>query len=493
MPRARAILAGLLAGVVLTACTLEPHYRQPALPVAERWPLPEQDAPLSPADGAASDAPAWEIGWREFFSDGNLQQLIAQALANNRDLRVAILNVDLARAQYQVQRANLMPQIGGSANYTREKLPPALILGEGGSIPQGTAIPLQSIYQVGLGVTSWEIDLFGRVRSQTHAAFEQYLSEVQARRSAQLSLIAQVASTYLMLASDRELQRLALQTVTSQEHSYDLTVKRHESGAVSGLDLAQARTTVESARADAARFEGNIAQDIDALTLLVGASIDPSMQPQGVDADVTELAALPAGLPSTVLLRRPDILEAEHQLRQADADVGAARAAFFPTISLTGSVGSASTALSGLFKSGSGNWTIEPQGTLPIFHGGALIGNLSASHTQRSIAVAQYEKAVQSGFRDVSDALALTATLDRQLHAQQALVDATSQAYDLSQARYKTGSDSYLTLLDAQRAYYSAQQGLISTRMAEQSNRVTLYKALGGGWQEHNGETASTR
>ena len=483
----------LLATVLLSACTLEPRYHQPALPVADRWPLPEQGTSKPAADAGAVDAPAWEIGWREFFVDRNLQQIIALALNNNRDLRIAVLNIELARAQYQIQRSSLMPQIDANASYSREKLPPALILGQSGTIPQGTSIPLQTIYQAGIGVTSWEIDLFGKVRSQTRAAFQQYLSQVQARRSAQLSLIAEVASTYLTLASDRELQRLALQTVTSQEASYDLTVKRHDSGAVSGLDLAQARTTVESARADAARFEGNIAQDINALTLLVGASLDPSLLPQGLDDDVTGLQALPAGLPSTVLLRRPDILEAEYQLRQANADIGAARAAFFPTISLTGSIGSASTALSGLFKNGSGTWTLEPQGALPIFHGGALIGNLSATRTQREIAVAQYDKAIQSGFRDVSDALALTATLDRQRHAQQALVDATSQAYDLSQARYKTGSESYLTLLDAQRSFYAAQQGLISTRMAEQSNRVTLYKALGGGWQEHSGETASNR
>jgi multidrug efflux system outer membrane protein len=293
------------------------------------------------------------------------------------------------------------------------------------------------------------------------------------------------------LAADRELDRLALETLKSQEASYELTKKRHDSGAVSGLDLAQAQTTVESARADAARFEGNVAQDLDSLALLVGASIDAAQLPQGMDANVIGLAPLPPSLPSTVLLRRPDILQAEHVLRAATADIGAARAAFFPTISLTGDVGSASTTLSGLFKTGSMTWLVEPQATLPIFHGGALVGNLSAARTRREIAVAQYEKAIQSGFRDVADALALTATLERQHSAQQALVDATSQAYQLSQQRYKTGTDSYLTLLDAQRSFYAAQQGLISTRLAEQSNRVTLYKVLGGGWQEHSGKTAS--
>jgi multidrug efflux system outer membrane protein len=397
----------------------------------------------------------------------------------------------LARAQYHVQRANLLPQVDGSGSYTREKVPPALVFG--GAIPVGQSLPIEKIYQVGVGVTSWEIDLFGRVQSQSHAAFQQYLAQEQARRSAQLSLIAQVANAYLTLAADRELQRLALETLKSQEASYDLTRKRHESGAVSGLDLAQAQTTVETARVDAARFEGNVAQDLDALILLVGASIETERLPQGMDASVIGLSPLPPSLPSAVLLRRPDILQAEHQLRAANADIGAARAAFFPTISLTGDIGSASTSLSGLFKAGSMTWQVVPQATVPIFHGGALVGNLSAARTQQKIAVAQYEKAIQSGFRDVADALALTASIERQHRAQQALVDATSQAYELSQQRYKTGADSYLTLLDAQQRYYAAQQGLISTRLAEQSNRVTLYKALGGGWQEHSGQTASNR
>jgi outer membrane protein, multidrug efflux system len=480
---------------VLASCTLEPHYQRPDLPVPDQWPLPENGAPLPGADtaaagGSAAQTPVWEIGWREFFTDPQLQQLISLALANNRDLRVAVLNVELARAQFHVQRASLLPQVDATGSYTRERLPPAL---EFGVAPPPGVSAVQKIYEAGVGVTSWEIDLFGRVQSQTHASYQQFLAQDQSRRSAQLSLIAQVASAYLTLAADRALDRLALQTVKSQEASYDLTKKRHESGAVSGLDLAQAQTTVEQARADAARFEGNVAQDLDALTLLAGGAMDPSTLPQDLDASVTELSPLPAELPSSVLLRRPDIVQAEHQLRAANADIGAARAAFFPTISLTGSIGSASETLSGLFKRGGYTWEVVPQATVPIFHGGALVGNLSAARTQQKIAVAQYEKAIQSGFRDVADALALTASLDRQHRAQQALVDATSQAYELSQQRYKTGADSYLTLLTAQQSYYAAQQGLISTRLAEQSNRVTLYKALGGGWQEHSGQTASNR
>jgi multidrug efflux system outer membrane protein len=480
---------------LLSACTMEPRYRAPPLPVAEQWPIPATipvatDATLMSTEPAqspgetstAASLAAWDIGWRDFFADARLQQLIAQALANNRDLRVAVLNIELARAQYRVQRSNLLPAVNASGSYTKQKLPAV-----------ETGLPFsftESFYQVGVGVSSFELDLFGRVRSLTHAALEQYLAQEQARRSAQLSLIAQIADAYLTLASDRELQRLAQDTLKSQEDSFRLTQQRHSIGAVSGLDLAQAQTTVESARADAARYEGNIAQDIDALTLLVGTPVDAGLLPQDFNANTFGVNALPAGLPSTVLLRRPDVLQAEHLLRSASADIGAARAAFFPTISLTGSVGSASPALSGLFKSGTGAWSYMPQATLPLFHGGELIGNLSVARTNRDIALAQYEKAIQSSFRDVADALALTPTLERERQAQEALVEASKRSYDLSQQRYKSGSDSYLAVLDAQRSYYGAQQGLIATRLAQQNNRVTLYKALGGGWQERSRGTS---
>ena len=304
---------------------MEPRYRAPPLPVPEQWPIPatiagteatatapSTEAAQSPNEASTSaSVAAWDIGWRDFFADARLQQLIAQALANNRDLRVAVLNIQLARAQYRVQRSNLLPAINASGSYTKEKLPPAV---------SGVGFPItESFYEVGVGVSSFELDLFGRVRSLTHAALEQYLAQEQARRSAQLSLIAQIANAYLTLASDRELQRLAQETLKSQEDSFGLTQKRHAIGAVSGLDLAQAQTTVESARADAARYEGNIAQDIDALTLLVGAPVDAALLPQDFDTKTIGLKALPAGLPSTVLLRRPDVLQAEHLLRSASA------------------------------------------------------------------------------------------------------------------------------------------------------------------------------
>jgi multidrug efflux system outer membrane protein len=507
------LAASTVSALVLQGCTMEPRYRAPPLPVPQQWPIPPTTTTTTtttttgagdtaaaadtgaaaaatdePAQGAteaatAASVAAWDIGWRDFFADPRLQQLIAQALANNRDLRVAVLNIQLARSQYRVQRAELFPTVDATGSFTKEKLP---------AVETGLPYTVtESFYQAGVGVSSFELDLFGRVRSLTHAALAQYLAQEQARRSAQLSLIAQIANAYLTLASDRELQRLAQQTLKSQEDSFGLTEKRHAIGAVSALDLAQAQTTVESARADAARYDGNIAQDIDALSLLVGAPVDPTLLPEDFGASTIGIAALPAGLPSTVLLRRPDVLQSEYVLRSANADIGAARAAFFPTISLTAAIGSASPALSGLFKSGTGSWSFVPQATLPLFQGGALVGNLSIARTDRDIAVAQYEKAIQSGFREVADALALTLTLERQRRAQEALVDASQRAYDLSQQRYKAGSDSYLAVLDAQRSYYSAQQGLIATRLAQQNNRVTLYKALGGGWQEHSRGTTA--
>jgi multidrug efflux system outer membrane protein len=440
------------------------------LPVPNQWPTPATEEPR--VNVAASD-----IGWRNFFLDTRLQQLLGLALANNRDLRVAVLNIEQARAQYRIQRAALLPSIDVPGSFTREKLPASLTY----DIPT----PILSYFDAGVA-TSYELDLFGRVRSLTHASLEKYLAQEQARRSAQLSLIAEVANAYLTLASDRELERLAQQTLQSQEDSLARQQLRHQTGTVSGLDLAQSKTTVEQARADHARFEGSVAQDIDTLTLLVGTSIDPALLPVQFDSKTLGLDPLPAGLPSTVLLRRPDVLEAERMLRAANANIGAARAAFFPQITLTANLGSASPQLSNLFTGGTGTWAFQPLISLPIFHGGALMGGLDVATVGEKIALAQYEKAIQSGFREVADALALTTTLNRQRDAQESLVEATSRAYELSQRRYKVGRDSYLEVLDSQRSDYTAQQGLITTRLAEESNRVTLYKALGGGWLEHS-------
>ena len=481
--RSRLRFGLLLSASLLAACTLEPRYRAPPLPVPDQWPIPPTTATVAPSPAAAGTTAgtvditrAADIGWRDFFADPHLQQIIALALRHNRDLRVAVLDIQLAHAQYQQQRANLFPPINGTASYQKQKIPAAQF-----------GFPVTSAYYtVGVALSSFELDLFGRVRSLNHAALQQYFAQTEARRSTQLSLIAQVAQAYLTLLSDRELLRLAQDTLSSQLHSYDITVKEHDHGEVSGLDVAQADTTVESARSDVARYQGAIAQDVDALTLVVGTPVDTALLTQGLTDHIIGIGALPAQLPSTVLLRRPDVLEAEHTLRADDADIGAARAEFFPTISLTGNIGSLSPQLTGLFQSGTGSWSYSPQISLPLFRGGALVGNLNAAHVNRDIAVAQYEKAIQTGFREVADALALTRTLGRERTAQQALVRATGRAYQLSQQRYKAGRDSYLTVLDSQRSYYAAQQTLIAAELAQQNNRVTLYKALGGGWREHS-------
>lgn len=492
-PRARTCLLAALA-CLLGACTLEPRYRAPPLPVPAQWPIPPTTAAAEAPEGAAATAleslpgptpnsgviggtrRAVDIGWRDFFADPHLQRIIASALANNRDLRVAVLDIQLARSEYLVQRANSLPQIDASASYTKEKLPPAEF-----------GFPITAAYyEVGVALSSFELDLFGHVRSLNHAALQQYLAQTQARRSAQLSLIAEVAQAYLTLVSDRELLKLAEDTLRSQLASYGITVKEHQHGQVSGLDVAQAETTVDSARSDVARYEGNIAEDVDALNLLAGASVDTSKLPDALDDRTFGIAALPAELPSTVLLRRPDVLEAEHTLRAANADIGAARAAFFPAIDLTGNAGTISPQFSSLFGPGTGTWMYSPQVSLPLFHGGQLVGSLAEAKVNRAIALAQYEKAIQTAFREVADALALTGTLEREREAQEALVGATGRAYELSQQRYKAGRDSYLDVLDSQRSYYSAQQSLIATELAQQDNRVTLYKALGGGWQERS-------
>ncbi|MGH8217147.1 MAG: efflux transporter outer membrane subunit [Steroidobacteraceae bacterium] len=490
-------MAGAALAVVclLPACTLEPRYRTPPLPVPAQWPIPPttpqvqvpQGTAAAALDGARGSSPnsgviggtrsAVDIGWRDFFADPHLQGVVAAALANNRDLRVAVLDIELARSQYLVQRAGSLPRLDATGNYTKEKLPPAEF-----------GFPITAAYyQAGVALSSFELDLFGQVRSLNHAALERYFAQTEARRSTQLSLIAEVAQAYLTLVSDRQLLKLAEDTLHSQQSSYDITVKEHQHGQVSGLDVAQAQTTVESARADVARYEGNIAQDTDALNLLAGVPVDTSNLPDALDDRAFGIPALPAEMPSTVLLRRPDVLQAEHTLRAANADIGAARAAFFPSISLTGNAGSISPQFSSLFSGGTGTWSYSPQISLPIFHGGELLGNLTEAKANHAIAVAQYEKAIQTAFREVADALALTGTLEREREAEEALVGATGRAYELSRARYKAGRDSYLNVLDSQRSYYAAQQSLIATELAEQENRVSLYKALGGGWRESSG------
>ncbi|MFK3650444.1 efflux transporter outer membrane subunit [Lysobacter enzymogenes] len=475
----------LAIALAATGCvSLAPKLPPQEAGIPAQWPLPPTTQsfvgaqPLTSDPGASQEAPAGggaavaDVGWRDFFADPSLEQLIGRALDNNRDLRVAVLNVEKARAQYRIQRADRLPSlsVGGQLRRT------------------GTDTPDQITdeYQAGASIANFELDLFGRVRSLSQSALQRYFAEEEARRAAQLSLIAEVANAYLTLAADRELLSVSEATLKNQQSAYDLTQKRRELGAVSGLELSQARTQVEQARADAARYAGQVAQDTNALNLLVGEQVDPALLPQKLTSGVTGLAALPQGLPSEVLLRRPDVLQAEHLLRAQNANIGAARAAFFPSISLTGFFGSASNELSGLFDSNTRLWSVTPVLNIPIFQGGRLRANLASAKADQKIALAQYEKAIQAGFRDVSDSLALTKTLAEQRQAQEALVEAAGRAEQLSTARYKAGRDSYLNQLDAQRTLYGAQQGLVTTRLAEQTNRVTLYKVLGGGWNERS-------
>ncbi|CDI02513.1 putative outer membrane protein oprM precursor [Candidatus Competibacter denitrificans Run_A_D11] len=459
------VLALAMTALTAGCVALEPP--APPLPdpaVPTQWPVSVEETGL-PARAAP------DIGWREFFHDPKLQTLIARSLANNRDLRVAILNIDKARAQYRSQRAGQWPWVGGSV----------------GSEHIGGEVPSSNQYSATVGVTGFELDLFGRARTLTDIALQQYFAQEATRRSAEIVLVADIATLYLTLAIDQELSRLSQAKLKNYQESASLIEKRFSLGAVSGLDVEQIHTQVESARVDVARYDGQILRDINALILLVGAPVEPAVLPVRPDDPIAGFVAPPPGLPSETLLRRPDIQAAEHRLRAANANIGAARAAYFPSISLTGSVGSASTELFDLFGKGSWMWSFIPKVTVPIFQAGRLEANMANAVADRDIALAQYEKAIQTGFREVTDALASAGTLVRQYDAQTALVDAATRAEQLSRLRYQAGRDSYLVLLDAQRTLYGAQQALLATYLAAQINRVTLYKVLGGGWTEGDG------
>ncbi len=454
----------LAVSLVLSGCsTLEPRSTEVAPAIPSQWP-----AAVTAGAPATSTAEVADIGWRDFFVDPRLQAVITQSLENNRDLRVAVLNVERARAQYRIQRADRVPAVGVQGQMTRS----------------GGDAPVTEQFSANLGVVEFELDLFGRVRNLSQAALQQYFAEAANRRSAQLSLVAEVANAWLTLGADSEQLRIAQATLATYEDSLRLTEARRELGGASALELSQTRTLVETARTDVARFAGQVAQDRNALVLLAGGPVDATLLPQAEVTEVASVRPLPAGMPGDVLLRRPDVMAAEHVLLSANANIGAARAAFFPSISLTGSIGSASSELSGLFDSGTRVWSFIPKLNLPIFQGGKLRANLGMATADRDIALAQYERAIQSGFREAADALALNESLDAQLSSQQALVAAAEQAQRLSQARYDAGLDSFLTLLDARRTAYTARQSLVSTQLAQQSNQVALYKVLGGGWHE---------
>jgi multidrug efflux system outer membrane protein len=459
----------ILTVICLAACTMIPKYQRPAPPIPAGWPT---GPAYKGVDDGGANPPAADVGWREFYADERLRKVLGLALANNRDLRVAALNIERARNLYRIQRAELLPAVNAVGDLTEEKYPAYLS-------PTGKAMTLR-YYDAGVAISSWEIDFFGRLRSLNAEALEQYLATGQALRSAQISLMAEVASTYLTYAADGENLKLAQSTLEARQATYNLIQRRFEVGASSALDLRQVQTTVESARVDVVGYIRLVALDENALNLLVGAPVPPELLPGELNA-VTPPKDIAPGLASDQLLLRPDILQAENQLKAANANIGAARADFFPRISLTTSYGTSSMELSGLFKAGSSVWTFAPDITLPVFDAGSRWANLKVAKADRDISVAQYEKAIQTAFREVADALAQRGTLGSQIAAQESLVQATQETFNLSDARYMKGIDSYLAVLDAQRSFYSAQQGLISLRLARLNSLVTLYKVLGGG------------
>jgi len=474
-------LAPLLAALVLAGCSFAPTYERPALPVATDWPIAPSGAgvitpaELSPGDAAGVPVPAAAgVGWRQFYRDPELQRLIETALEHNRDLRIAILNIEVARAQYNVQRSELTPSVGAGATGQRQRVPAGLS-------PTGEST-ISSQYQVGVSMPSFEIDLFGRIRSLSDAALAQYFATEEARRNVQITLIAQVAEAWFNLYGTAALSQLTEQTLASRQASYDLVKARYDAGVGSALDLNQAETLLDTARSnqEALRRQGLRARN--ALTLLTGIPSPALPDDASLLRNRPVLAEIPAGLPSAVLLSRPDVLAAEQQLLAANANIGAARAAFFPNISLTALFGTASAQLSNLFSSGTHTWSFAPQIAIPIFSGGALRSQLELAEVRRDIGVATYERTIQQAFREVSDALAGTATYHSQLQAETDLVAAAQRSLDLAQLRYDSGVDSYLQFQDAERTLYSSQQGLVQTRIEELLNRVALYKALGGGW-----------
>ncbi|MES2423207.1 MAG: efflux transporter outer membrane subunit [Pseudomonadota bacterium] len=454
--------------VGLAGCSLIPNYERPDTPLPQAWP----GGAIATAAATSPAAPAADVPWQNFFTDPRLQQLIGIALANNRDLRLAMLNVEQVRAQYQIRRADQFPTLNAAATGSR--------------VPNGNS-GTTSIYNVGLAVTAFELDFFGRIASLKEAALSQYLASEESRKTAQISLIATVATTWLNLLADEALLDVTRQTVATREESLRLTKLRFDNGASSELDFRQSESLSESAKVVLAQLQRQRALDENAMVLLLGQALPAGLDLREPVAGLNGAMApgdLPAGLPSDLLANRPDIRAAEQQLLAANANIGAARAAFFPRITLTTGIGTASNQLSGLFESGTFGWTFAPQLLLPIFDAGRNQASLDSATVGRDIAIAQYEKAIQTAFREVADALAGRATLVEQLRAQQAQANAESVRFRLADLRFQNGIASSLDLLDAQRSLFTAQQAVLQTRLLQLQNQVALYKTLGGGWTE---------
>lgn len=445
----------------ISGCSLIPEYNRPQAPVEQTWEVP-----------VTAQANAKRVQWQQFFQSDELKKLIAQSLDNNRDLRVAALNIERAQAQYRISRADLLPSINASGGGNSQRVPSDL------STTGDNEVTHQ--YTAGVGFTAYELDFFGRVRSLNEQALESYFATVEAQRSVKVALIAEVASAYFQFQADQQLLVISRQTLASQQDSYALVKSSYDQEVATELDLSQAESTVRAAEAAQARYERQVAQDKNALVLLVGTPLAPEFfAAAGLDAlHVDE--DLPVGLPSDLLMYRPDILSAEHQLKAANASIGAARAAFFPSITLTASAGAASADLGQLFSGGQGAWSFVPSINIPIFNSGRNQANLDVAKVQTSIEVANYQKAIQVAFREVSDSLVARSSLIAQVTAETKLVDANRRNFTLAENRYREGVDTYLNSLDAQRNLFSSQQSLVTTKLARINNLVSLYKALGG-------------
>lgn len=465
-------LAFFCTMALASGCTLAPTYQRPSLPVADHWPknVTEQEAKPVTAPATTHD-----MAWQNFFADPALQRLITLSLTNNRDLKVAALTIELVRAQYQIQRATLFPSISANGQGLGQHTPTTLR-------PLGQP-PVMHQYTAGIGFSAYELDFFGRLRSLTEQALEGYFAQQQTKLSAQISLVAEVASTWYTLLADRQRLYIAKNILDAREQTFELTELQVALGTATELNLNQAEAAVQSARSDIAAITNQVERDRHALTLLVGTTIPAEWLGDATLDKQADLPELPVGLPSDVLLARPDIVAAEHQLKAANANIGAARANFFPRITLTGMAGGGSTSLGSLFKAGSDAWSFGPTITLPLFTGGSNLALLDAAKIQRDIAVANYEKAIQTAFREVSDMLVQHDTVAQQWQAQLQQTEAVTRNTLLTEARYQMGVDNYLTLLNSKLALYSAQQTLTSLRLAKLATQVTLYKVLGGGWQ----------
>jgi outer membrane protein, multidrug efflux system len=478
----RLTLIATAAAVLMSGCSMAPTDERPDAPVSSAYRTDgvygAQPLAASPERSAKGVAAA-DIGWRDFFADARLQRLIDIALANNRDLRVAVLNVQAAQAQYRVVRSDLYPTLSAGASQSKTRTPTNMALFNQ---------TISNKYDVGLN-GAWEIDLFGRVQSLKNQALAQYFATAYARKAAEISLVSQVATQYLQVLEADDLLKVTVQTLKTAQDAYKLIKLQSDHGVASELDLSQSQTVVDAAAANLQAQQRARAQAVNALVLLLGQPM-PDDLPGGAPLNGQDLLAdIPAGLPSDLLVRRPDIMEAEQNLRAANANIGAARAAFFPSISLTGSFGTLSPSLGGLFKAGSAAWSFAPTITLPIFEGGRNRANLDLANIQKNIQIAQYEKAIQTAFREVADGLAARGTYDQQIAALERDTSAQQRRFDLSMLRYRNGVDSYLGVLSAQQDLYAAQQTLITARTQRWANLVSLYQALGGGWIERTGDT----